>query len=196
MPSGELYIPAEPGWQLPNPHYNLTSVIRLGAAVTFPAFTGERVYMQSFLKSGDEVLLPSGLARWLPTVTAMLQGIKTEAKMFLMIDQSEVAQGRSHRRPGPHIDGNWSEKKDSLFNPDELLILASDVEACVAYIGNYESAHIRLGGDCSTVDTKRMAKTRLEAGYAYIGTVATIHESLPVERACKRTLVRINVPTA
>lgn len=196
MPSAERYIPAEPGWRQPNPFFNLSSTIECGGPVTFPAFTGERIYMQPFLKTNDEVLLPSGLARWKPTVSAMLSGIHPSAKMFLMIDQSEVESGKSHRRPGPHIDGNWSEDKNAEFNPNELLILASDVEGCVAYLGDYQSSQVKEGGDCSSIDLGSMTRTRLKAGYAYVATVATIHESLPIKHTCQRTLVRINIPSS
>lgn len=177
----------------PAPAPKLTSKIRKAGKVTFPEFTEERVYMQPFLKTCGEVLLPKLLWRWLTTVTAMLEGIECKEPMFLMIDQSKVVAGSPHRRPGPHIDGNWSEKK-APFNPNELLILASDVMGCAAYLGSYHANHVGKGGDCSTIDLKAFDYMPLLANYAYIGTAATIHESLPVKQDCNRTLVRINVP--
>lgn len=178
-----------PDWQ---------STIKQAAKVTFPPFTGERVYMQPFLKVNGEILLPTSLARWVPTVAAMLEGIETAAKMYLMVDQSEVKAGQSQRRPGPHIDGNWREKGGGTVSQDrmnlgELVIFASDVAGCVAYVGSYEPADFKPGGDCSAMDLSALKKVALKAGYAYVGTVATIHESIPIERDCQRTLVRINV---
>ncbi len=177
----------------------LKSAIKRGAKVTFPPNTSERVYMLPFLKSDGEVLLPARLSRWLPTVSAMLEGIESKRKMYLMIDQSEVKAGASHRRGGPHIDGNWDEFGGGECDPEdfddtELVILASDVVGCIAYTGKYPRSDFGPGGDCSKMDLSHMEKTTLKAGYAYVGTVATIHESVPIERACKRTLVRINVP--
>ncbi len=177
----------------------LDSTIDRRTKVTFPPFTGERIYMQPFLKMDGEVLLPSRFARWVPVVTAMLEGIESAAKMYLMVDQSEVKAGASHRRPGPHIDGNWSERGGGTvdahdFDDTELLLLASDVEGCVAYVGSYPRVDFGPGGDCSAMDLSGLTKVKLEAGYVYLGTVATIHESIPVEQDCQRTLVRINVP--
>jgi len=71
----------------------------------FPAFTGERVYMVPFFKRRG---LPSGLRRWQPTVDAMLDGIDSDWPICLMIDQAVVTPGKSHRRPGVHIDGYWN----------------------------------------------------------------------------------------
>lgn len=177
----------------------LKSAIRRASKVTFPAHTGERIYMHPFLKVDGEVLLPSKLRRWVPTVTDMLEGVETAKRMYLMVDQSEVAMGNAHRRPGPHIDGNWSpdgggEVDPEDFDDTELVILASDVEGCVAYVGSYPRVDFGPGGDCSKMDLSGLKKVPLKAGYAYVGTVATIHESIPVKQTCKRTLVRINVP--
>ena len=177
----------------------LHSTIEQLAKVEFPPFTGERIYMVPFLKVGGEILLPKALTRWIPTVETMLRGISTKSKMYLMVDQSEVKAGAAQRRPGPHIDGNWSESGGGTVSPrdfddTELVILASDVSACIAYLGSYPRVDFKSGGDCSAMDLSTMVKVRLEANYTYLGTVATIHESIPVDRDCQRTLVRINVP--
>jgi hypothetical protein len=184
-------------------HPKWESTIKRRASVIFPAYTGERVYMQPFLKVDGEILLPSRLARWTDTVAQMLYSIETTARMYLMIDQAEVKVGESHRRPGPHIDGTWSERGGGSRTPDfeakaafegELVILASSVCGCVAYVGSYDPVGFKAGGDCSAMDLSGLQKVTLEAGYAYVGTAATIHESIPIHRTCNRTLVRINVP--
>lgn len=74
-------------------------------AVQFPAWSGERVYMLPFFKDAG---LPCNLARWQPTVDAMLDGVDTDGPIYLMIDQGIVAAGQPHRRPGVHIDGYWN----------------------------------------------------------------------------------------
>lgn len=58
----------------------LSKVQRLGR-VPFPAFTGERVYMQCFTKA---VGLPSNLARWRATVDAMLIGVDCEGPINMI----------------------------------------------------------------------------------------------------------------
>lgn len=76
-------------------------------SVTFPEFTGERVYMEKFYKQDG---LPSHLSRWQNTVDQMLDTVDTDQPIFIMIDQGIVKPNTSHRRPGPHIDGYWIEE--------------------------------------------------------------------------------------
>lgn len=87
-----------------------TSQLTKGNHVTFPQFTGERVYMQKFYK---ETGLPTHLNHWQETVDSMLDGINTDQPIFIMVDQSIVKSNTSHRRPGPHIDGYWIEASNS-----------------------------------------------------------------------------------
>jgi hypothetical protein len=82
----------------------LHSIVQRRGAVPLAAFTGERVYMRP-IQPGKP--LPFDLARWQPTVDAMLNGIDADVA-YLMIDQARVAAGVSHRRPGVHIDGYWN----------------------------------------------------------------------------------------
>lgn len=79
------------------------SQITKGGYVPFPENTGESIYMLPF-KINDG--LPKQFQRWQPTVDAMLAGIKTNKDVYLMVDQRPVVVGKSHRRGGPHVDGN------------------------------------------------------------------------------------------
>lgn len=190
---------------------HISTVQQLGR-VPFPAFTGERVYMREFTKRGG---LPEDLSRWQPTVNAMLDGVDATGSIFMMIDQGVVQPGASHRRPGLHVDGYWlpamhshggggrhsasaagwdngSRWKQCDFSVPEPLVLASDVAASRAFIGEWDGSPGE-GGDCSHIDTSGMQEIRLQAGVAYAGNVAMLHESLPVDRLTRRTLVRLSV---
>ncbi len=191
----------------------MKSLLKEIGPVSFPENTGERVYMRPFtIKSG----LPSHLQRWQKTVDAMLRGVETDGPIYLMIDQGLVRGGFTHRRKGAHIDGNWIPSlnghgghgkhrpisgswsddnggwKESELAP-EGIILASDVYASCAYIGDVKG-EIKSGGDCSDMDLSLTNRVPLLAGKAYAGNVFMVHESLPVEFDCLRTLVRLNVP--
>src|SRR5206468_2322799 len=109
--------------------------------VSFPAFRGERHYMIPF---NQRDALPPHLRHWQPTVDAMLVGVRTDGPVYLMVDQSRVGAGVSHRRPGLHVDGNWIAEigqhggpgpghrhTNGVYAP-EAVILASDVEGCRA----------------------------------------------------------------
>jgi len=182
----------------------MKSELKERGQVTFPEHTGERIYMVPFTKAQG---LPKEYARWQPTVDAMLADIHTDGPIYLMVDQGEVSPNKSHRRPRPHIDGNWipeknchstgsgsgghKTKRGSLY--DEAVILASDVSASCAYVGEF-NGEFGEGGDCSHLDLSGLNRVQLQAGRAYSGNVTMIHESLPVNFTAKRTLVRLNVP--
>lgn len=190
----------------------MQSILQRRGAVTFPEFTGERVYMRPFTKRQG---LPFDLRRWQPTVDAMLEGVDVAGPIYIMIDQGVVQPGTTQRRPGLHIDGywipacesDWAERSSesrlanpgghnwdhSNFNVPEALILASDVTASRALVGQFDSPP-GPGGDYTHLDTAGLTSVLLEAGAAYAGNVTLLHESLPLAVATPRTLVRLNVP--
>lgn len=186
----------------------MQSIIQERGSVAFPKFTGERVYMCEFRKADG---LPFDLARWQPTVDAMLDGIDTDQPLYLMIDQGQIISGNSHRRPGVHIDGYWipaiqahgggrhvgqwdnGRWKNAGFVEKEGILLASSISAAKAYSGEF-IGQPGEGGDCSHVDLKGLNAVQMQAGRVYAGNVTMLHESLPLESDAMRTLVRINVP--
>ncbi len=215
------------------------SEVRKGNQVTFPAFTGERVYMRKFMRGEP---LPVDLARWQPTVNQMLRHIVSSGPVFLMVDQAEVPAGATQRRPGVHLDGYWQEGFSchgnapqgshvvipshsrlpaghrhpnigghshpgthiipghrlpqgghASFGAREALVIATDVLGCEALVGSYEGA-ASDGGDCSHLDTAGLKRVAMTPGRSWVGeTGSLLHESLPVERDCLRTVVRLNV---
>lgn len=195
-----------------------SEIIELGT-VRFPAFSGERAYMVPFRQCDG---LPSSLSRWQESVDAMLAGIKTDKPIYVMVDQSPVKRGSYHRRPGLHVDGNWvgvdhhhpspghrhpepdyplprhahaGRHNHSHFGEytPELLLLASDVQACRAYVGDFHGAPAH-DGDCGHIDFTHGQEIMLKAGRAYIGTATTLHETLPAVTDCLRTVIRLNIP--
>lgn len=169
--------------------------------VSFPAFTGERIYMREFTKRDG---LPTDLSRWQPTVDAMLEGVEAPGSIYLMVDQSEVKASAAHRRPGVHVDGRWN---PSLYKHGhggggghrfggipEALLLASDVCGCRAHVGHYEGEP-GGGGDCGHIRVGGLTPVPMEPGRVWAGDALTmLHEAVPVGRDCLRTVVRLNVP--
>lgn len=92
----------------------MQSIVQQRGTVSFPTFTGERVYMRPFFKHEG---LPEHLSRWQPTVDAMLDGIDTDCPIYLMIDQKEVKANTTHRRPGMHLDGFWIPQLQAYSEP-------------------------------------------------------------------------------
>jgi hypothetical protein len=194
----------------------MRSIIEVRGQVAFPEFTGERVYMREFRQADG---LPDDLRRWQPTIDAMLAGIRTDGPLFFMVDQSEVVAGTAQRRPGVHIDGYWNsggghssqpkhapspqrptpapkpsnEWQSSDYRWPEGLLLASDIEGCRAFVGEFDGVP-NEGGDCSHIDVHRLECVTLRPRVCYAGNVTLLHESIPVDHDCRRTLVRLNVP--
>lgn len=198
-----------------------TSSVKELNPVSFPDFTGERIYMHKFYKDTG---LPSHLSRWQQTVDDMLLNVDTDKPIFLMVDQGIVKPNTSHRRPGPHIDGYWIEELQAhggsgghRFNSDdteiltakngrwdtggwrtvnlsepESIILASDVAGCKAYVGDWNGP-IGEGGDCSDISFSDLSEFTMQANSAYMGNVSFIHESIPLPIETRRTLVRLNL---
>lgn len=192
-----------------------TSEVQKLNSVTFPEFTGERVYMEKFYKQDG---LPKHLSRWQKTVDQMLDTVDTDQPIFIMIDQGIVKPNTSHRRPGPHIDGYWIEELNShgsstgghrmhtsngrwdtgpIWNHVDLsdlesIILASDIVGCKAYTGQWEG-DIGEGGDVSHLDLKSLSNFLMDSGIAYKGNITFIHESIPLPVESQRTLVRLNL---
>lgn len=75
----------------------------------------------------------------------------------------------------------------------ESLLLASNIEACRTYVGEYFDFP-KEGGDCAHIDTTGMTEIILKPNVVYAANVTCLHETLPVAFDCNRTVVRINVP--
>lgn len=107
--------------------------------------------------------------------------------------RSEPAAPPLHRAvPRRHMSGSalW---KDADFAAPEAIILASSISAAEGYIGTYEGP-IGEMGDCAHIDISNMEVLQMESGRVYAGNVNCLHQSLPVEVDCRRSLVRLNVP--
>lgn len=195
----------------------IKSTIREGYTAPFPEHTGERVHMVPF-----KDVLPDNLSRWQRTVDVMLRGIEIPNKAYLMIDQQELKYGQYHRRPGVHVDGNWvgagfdhdppndgykhpptkptkpklhlgRHSHDHYIYKPELVILASNVSACEAYVGEFDGTPDSQGS-CDHFDLSKAERVFMHKFKVYTGTATTLHRTLPVLTDCKRTVVRINVP--
>lgn len=82
-----------------------TSTVQARSLVTnWPSHINERIYMVPFMQSEG---LPDEINRWQGVVDTMLEGIETDKPIYIMVDQGVVEHGKTHRRPGVHIDGYW-----------------------------------------------------------------------------------------
>ena len=188
------------------------STFKQTGKTVFPIFNQERIYMQEFTKKEG---LPIALKHWQDTVDYMLDGVDNSDKIYLMVDQAFVQAGTTHRRGGLHVDGYWnpgvsahggghgsvpSRPRHGGHFPrhmgagtDELIILASNVQACDGVIGGFDEIEWN-GGDYSHLHYSDFEHHLLEPFRVYqANTGSFLHESLPVKQDCYRTVVRLNV---
>lgn len=102
-----------------------------------------------------------------------------------------VSASGIHYTP-PVSPGHGTRVSDDIW-PNETIILASDVSACRALVGNWQG-EIGKGGDVTHLAFPDLQEIQFKANTAYAGNVTFLHESLPVPQDVCRTIVRLNVP--
>lgn len=106
---------------------------------------------------------------------------------------SSLPEEPGSHRPGPRHSAGASGWDLIDFTAKEAIVLASNVQACRAFSGVF-SGRIGDGGDCESIDRSSLLEVPMEAGRVYAGNVCMVHESLPVQVDCLRTVIRLNVP--
>lgn len=147
---------------------------------------------------------------------SLLAGIKHQGgEAFFTIHGKKLKKFESLRRGGAHTDGSYdkrlyswggpgwkvgkdtgpavgSPEHDRLYNSEKGgIILASNFESCLGWIGEYEGLP-SVGGNCSHI--KLDTPFILARNTVYYGNNHFIHESLPVAEDVHRVLVRITLP--
>ena len=174
-----------------------------------------KIYMrpwgETFFNSDDDEL-------WLDSISDVLGLVALEDpadpfKCFIMVDNDFIEEGKYHRRPGVHIDGNWIPEMNAHrprpgwvhvgkhgngghiiddSSKHQKLIMVSSEPYCKVYLGEYDG-EIKEGGDCSEIDTSAMESMILEPNHVYMGDAMTLlHETLPATHTSNRALIRIN----
>lgn len=149
-------------------------------------------------------------------VKKMLQGIKhSRGTAFFTIHGKKLRKGETLRRGGPHTDGSYdqatmswgggggwkigengpstdSKEHKRLYNSETGgIILCSNFEACLGWVGEYDGLP-GVGGDCSKI--KLDEPFLLERNKVYYGNNHFIHESLPMSDDVHRVFARITLP--
>lgn len=182
--------------------------------ISLPEFKGDRIYMHEF--DIENPILPTGCERWIEVVKEMVShSPKKTGKAYITIDEKIVKKGETHRRGGPHTDGNylygwggggsgWLTGEDGRVLPQDKhekqycsntggMLIVSSYEACKGWNGDY-NGQPNQGGDCSHLDLSKMENFILSKNTLYWGNSTFIHESLPLNEDVKRQLVRITLP--
>lgn len=194
-----------------------------GSSVQFPEFTGERVHMQEFIPSNglpvelerwqktvDAMLVGVNAPG---SVYLMIDQAEVKAGGFhrrpgLHVDGYWYAGGhtsvpRHNPTPQPELEPNPNPKhihpipgtpQHLMIGNYETLILASNVEGCVAAIGEWDGI-AGVGGDCDMIDRRSLKSVVMRSGVAWFGeTGSMLHMAIKLPTNVKRTVVRLNVP--
>ena len=187
-----------------------------------PDWQGDQLYMHP-IDLAQPAKLPEQLQRWEPFIGKMLLSSPTRTgTAYVTIDQREVQPNHTHRRGGPHVDGNflfawngsggggsgWLTGEDGRVLPPELhkmqycsdtgaTLIASSYSACKGWVGDYDDEPAQ-GGNCAhfAEKLKSMASLLMKPFRLYLMGSTAIHESLPIQSdtPVRRTLLRITLP--
>ena len=191
----------------------MRSMVRVQGVVKLPLIEGKHSMIPF------NVLTLEGIPEEFRGVAdSMLKGVKREAgTAFFTIHGRKLTAGGTLRRGGPHTDGNyephlmsfgggggngWKVGQDGpaintalhgrqYNNERGGIIMASNYEACLGWVGVYDGLP-NAGGDCSHLDLGRPFV--LSRNVVYYGNNHFIHESLPVAHDVHRVLARITMP--
>lgn len=187
----------------------------------FPRFKEHSLYMYPIDLS--DPLLPESSIHFMHNINDMIVRIPFEqrkGKAWVTIDCKKIAQGHTHRRGGPHVDGNYNHDwqggggggngwktgdngrvlspefhKSEYGSSKGGMLITSSYPACKAWVGEYNTL-AKQGGDCSHIphELSKMDSFVMEANLIYLTNSTCIHESLPVKEEVERTLIRITLP--
>ena len=195
----------------------LHSKVRAVGSITFPEFTGTRVYMARNLAGHPLQGVPDS---YHGVVQGMLKdaGIPEHTGFYVTIDEQFLKKSNKLRRGGVHIDGNYlfswggssggwlngsagrvlTEDQHRLQYQSELggVIMASSFVACEAFVGTIDGV-AGQGGDCEHLRPQfdKMESFWLQENVTYLGNSTFIHEGHIVSKDTNRQLVRITLDT-
>jgi hypothetical protein len=193
----------------------ITSKFQRFCAFTLPSFAGDQLYMHPIELDGP-LVLPAALEHWIGAIDRLLKWSPIRKGIaFVTIDQRRIEGGTSHRRPGPHVDGNFifdwggggwltgengrvlgpEDHRRQYCSPGGGFLIASDFEGCRAWIGEFDRAPLQ-GGNCEHIKNQLADAYSfiLKPNVAYWGNSTGVHESLPLRESFNRSLLRITLP--
>ena len=193
----------------------ITSISKELYKVQIKDFIGEVKMLPFSLENLKEV--PTQFKKLVKKMISALPDKKGVA--YLTVDGKLVEKGKTQRRGGVHIDGNYltslewgngggggngwkvgeggrilSSKEHKLSYETETggMLIASTYPACKGWNGAFKGRPY-VGGDCSRVKGLGEGFV-LKPNIVYYGNSQFLHESLPIDKIIHRTLVRITLP--
>jgi hypothetical protein len=179
----------------------ISKIERFGS-VNFPTFSGVRIMMMPF-RMEDLGTSPPMLGSWIWAIATLCQmSAVKKGVAYLTIDEAHVEVGRTHRRPGLHVDGigedgscgAWGGGGGS-WGANGMLVAASHV-GCRAWAQEF-AGNAGPNGDCEhlRVELDSTSEVTMLPGEVYWCNPTAVHESLPMVESVGRQFVRLSMPS-
>ena len=195
----------------------ITSISKELYEVQIPNFTGEVKMLPFNLENLAEI--PN---QFKELVTKMIEVLPIKKGIaYLTIDGKLVDKGKTQRRGGVHIDGNYlpsfswgdggnngggngwkvgeggrilssNEHKLSYENKNGGMLIASNYPACKGWNRKFKGTPY-VGGDCTRLEGLGEGFL-LKPNTVYYGNSQWLHESLPIDKTTHRIVARITLP--
>ena len=195
----------------------ITSISKELYEVQIPNFTGEVKMLPFNLENLAEI--PKHFKE---LVLKMIEALPIKKGIaYFTADGKLVEQGKTQRRGGVHIDGNYlpqlcgwgsggngggngwkvgeggrilssKEHKQSYETETGGMLIASTYPACKGWNGKFDGKPY-VGGDCTRVEGLDEGFL-LKTNTVYYGNSQFLHESLPIDKTTNRIVVRITLP--
>ena len=192
----------------------ITSISKELYEVQIPNFTGEVKMLPFNLENLSEI--PNQFKEMVSKMIEVLPFKKGIA--YLTIDGKLVEKGKTQRRGGVYIDGNylpslswggngggngWKvgeggrilssiEHKQSYETETGGMLIASTYPACRGWNGTFDGKPY-VGGDCTRIEGLDEGFV-LKPNTVYYGNSQWLHESLPIDKTTHRVVARITLP--
>ena len=193
----------------------ITSISKELYKVEIPDFTGEVKMLPFNLDNLSEIP-----AQFKGLVSKMIDALPNKKGVaYLTVDGKLVEKGKTQRRGGVHIDGNYlpqlcgwgsggggngwnvgeggrilssAEHKLSYESQTGGMLIASTYPACKGWNGEFDGSPY-IGGDCTRIEGLGEGFI-LKPNVVYYGNSQWLHESLPVDKTTHRVVVRVTLP--
>ena len=164
--------------------------------IKLPEFTGKRKYMHTF--NVTDPIMAKGFEEYLQPVIDLCAAANLKSgEAHMTVDEKLIKSNMSQRRPGPHVDGCYKPEIGSWGHGSwchsvnrMTIILASDIEGCRAWKGNFHGEP-STSGDLSHIQDQLDTGEVLRANTGYLLSPDCIHESLIFNKPVKRIFLRI-----
>jgi hypothetical protein len=186
----------------------LNSFYRSLVPVSLP-FRGRDRYMHGFDLAAPR--MAEGFEDYLEPVTALCRAAGAlVGKAYMTVDEKIVQPGRSQRRPGPHVDGQflpesaswghdggggWNHICNNVPMARMPVIVAASAVGCRVWDGDFD-AQPAPDGDLSHIVDRLGEGEIVPAGMGYLLSPDCVHESMVFEAPTQRSFLRIALPIA